>query len=131
MKKNTMTLNELREAIQNDDFKVEYMSRPKYVKEGFVFNEDKSVKWNRDEVERVNAELKEKYDAYRKTVAEAEDAERNAIIETFASEYNVSEAKVGAAYNYAYSESHSSGMYAVICTLEELMDLYAEMNSMD
>ena len=55
---NTMTIFELREAILNDTFKVEYMSRPKYVKEGFVFNEDKSVKWNREEVERVNANLK-------------------------------------------------------------------------
>ena len=128
---NTMTIFELREAILNDTFKVEYMSRPKYVKEGFVFNEDKSVKWNREEVERVNAHLKAEYDAYKNAVNEAENAERLAIIKTFASEYDGSEAKVEAAYSYAYSESHSSGMYDVIITLEEVMDLYKTMNSME
>lgn len=126
-----MTIFEVREAILNRTFKVEYMARPKYVKEDFVFNEDKSVKWNREEVERVNKSLKEDYEEYKKNVSDAEDAERKTIIKAFSNEYDISESKVEAAYNYAYSESHSSGIYNVTITLESVMDLYTKMNSMD
>mgnify|MGYP003523047451 CR=1 FL=1 len=128
---NTMTMDELRDAVLHDDFNVKYKARPKYVKEGFVFDENKSVKWNRNEVSRVNAEMKENYEAYKVEVEKMRAKEHNAIIQTFASEYNVSNEKVEAAYNYAYSESHSSGMYDVLITLEEVMDLYEKMNSMD
>ena len=126
-----MTIFEVRESILNRTFKVGYMARPKYLKEDFVFNEDKSVKWNREEVERVNKSLKEDYEEYKKNVSDAEDSERKAIIKAFSNEYDISESKVETAYNHAYSESQSSGIYDVTITLESVMDLYTKMNSMD
>ena len=95
------------------------------VREGHIFDEDKSVKWNREEVERHNAE-------YQRRVAEL-NTERNKkfeevvglVVEKIQDEvgHNLSKKKGRAIWDYAYSSSKSYGFDSVLATLEELISL--------
>ena len=122
-------LEELNEAIRADAYsQVEYI-RAKYLKDSTVIDEDKSVKWNREEVERLNEEMKAKVNKNKQERRDMDNKYRKDVIRAYANDSGYSEEKVGVIFNHAYSESHSSGMNEVIQTLEELIDLIKEVNA--
>lgn len=122
------SLGELNEAMRQDLYnQIEYV-RPKYLNENTVIDEDKSVKWNREEVVRLNKEMKIKVDNNRQQRIDMENKQRDDIIRAYANYSGYNEDKVGTIYNYAYSESHSSGMYEVIQTLDSLIDLFQDID---
>ena len=43
------------------------LNKPKYLKEDTVIDEDKSVNWNREQVEQLNLEMKNKINKKEKT----------------------------------------------------------------
>lgn len=97
----------------------------KKVKPDHVFDENKSVKWNREQVEINNA-------AYRAEVArlnteknKARDDVINMIIEKIQSEVgaSLSKRKAKAIWELAYEERHSYGFYDVREYLFKLIDL--------
>lgn len=97
----------------------------KKVKPDHIFDEDKSVKWNREQVEINNA-------VYRAEVArlfteknKARDDVINMIIEKIQSEVgaSLSKQKAKAIWEFAYEERHSYGFYDVHAYLFKLIDL--------
>lgn len=95
------------------------------VKPDHVFDENKSVKWNREQVEINNA-------AYRAEVArlnteknKAREDVINMIIEKIQSEVgtSLSKRKAKAIWEFAYEERNSYGFYEVRVYLFELVDL--------
>lgn len=97
----------------------------KKVKPDHIFDEDKSVKWNREQVEINNA-------VYRAEVArlfteknKARDDVINMIIEKIQSEVgaSLSKRKAKAIWEFAYEERHSYGFYDVHAYLFKLIDL--------
>lgn len=119
---------ELQNAIKEGFYdKVEYF-QPTYIGNNVVLDENESVKWNREEIQRLNEEMKTKAaENQEKRYAERSKMTED-IIRIYADEYNVSPNKVGVLYNYAYRESHSEGMYLVTQTLEELLELFEDVN---
>lgn len=93
----------------------------KKVREDFVFDEDKSVKWNRQEAEKHNI----RYSLAVKELNTAKNLRRDEILEDIYSliKINVGCTKEQAKYiwNYAYAEKHPSGIYAVRDYVEELV----------
>lgn len=121
------SIQELNEAIRNNAYQVEYV-KPKYLKENAVIDEDKSVKWNREEVKRLNAEMKAKVEQNRKDRRDMESKQIDDIIRVYANDSGYTEEQIGKIFNYAYSESHSSGIFEVLQTLDDLVDLMKDVD---
>lgn len=87
----------------------------------YVKDENKSVKWNREFVEKENA----KYDAEAKRLKELAISTRSSIINKYLSTLSdtLNEAQLNCIYNYAYNDKHSYGYWDVFVCCEELVDL--------
>ncbi len=121
------SIQELNEAIRNNTYQVEYV-KPKYFKENAVIDEDKSVKWNREEVQRLNEEMKAKVEQNRKERRAMESKQIDDIVRVYANDSGYTEEQIGKIFNYAYSESHSSGIFEVLQTLDDLVDLMKDVD---
>lgn len=125
----TKNITELKEAIFAGEFDPKFTNPIKILPKGHVMDEDKSVKWNHEEVERLNeiarSESAERNETKRKLRVKMNDE----IIETFANEFNISEAKVALALSHA--RNISSGTREILESLEEILELFNEMNSVD
>lgn len=96
---------------------------PKY-KIGHVINEDKSVKWNREEVERLNKKHKDEVKELNRQKNLLYTNLVNSIEEYIISETNVDKAKAEKIYNYLYMEYHSYGLRELLSHLDDLLELF-------
>lgn len=91
---------------------------------GEVFDDDKSVRWNREEVERRNKlhdeEVKRLNKQKNKMFFEWVDAVKLYIME----ETKVKKDKADEIYNYLYGKYHSYGLSEVLANMDELLDLF-------
>lgn len=126
MYKNYMNVQELHEAMRNGYYDTVYV-RPKFLREDTVIDEEKSVRWNREEVERRNKEMKERVEENRRQRREKERQQYDDIIRVYANDSGLSEEQIGKIYNYAYSQYHSSGMLEVIIEMDDLIDLVVDV----
>lgn len=93
------------------------------IKVGTVIDEDKSVRWNREQVEENNT-------LFAKEVADLNTAKNKTRDEILQDVYNKIQAETGTSieaakevYNYAYDRGHSCGYRSVIAELIDLIDL--------
>ena len=99
---------------------------PKY-KPGDIIDEDKSVKWNREEIERrINARIDEvkRLQTLRNKL---DNLYEKTVIKILAKEYKISIKEASILWRYAYEDSHSSGVTSVYNTFSELADMYEEL----
>ena len=118
-----MSIEELYEFA--DDW-YKFSCKPAVQKYGkaHVFDENKSVKWNKEEVERRNILHDEEVKQLQK--------EKNILFNKLVYSvklYIIEETKVKKAtadkiYNYLYNEYHSYGMHEVLNHLDELLELF-------
>lgn len=101
--------------------------RTKKFKENHIFDENKTVRWNKEEVirrnEKIDKEIKE-------TLANCESLSNdyNEFIYTNAMEaYGYSRAVVEKIYSKAYEDSHSNGYKEVLSKFEELLDFVKDV----
>ena len=98
-------------------------SIPKY-RNACIFDENKSVRWNKEEVERRNSLHDEEAKRLR--------AEKNTMFNKLVFEvklYIMEETKVKKAvadkiYSYLYNEYHSYGIHEVLNHLDDLLDIF-------
>lgn len=97
----------------------------KRVPSNFVFDEDKSVKWNKEKAQKNNDD----YDNEVKRLNQEKMKRRNEI---YAEIYKViqeevgfgiSEKKAAKIWEYAYDKGHSEGWYEIMVNLEEIEEL--------
>lgn len=99
---------------------------PKYNR-GDIINEDKSVKWNREEVERrinVRAEEVKQLQTLRNKL---DNLYERTIIKALAKKYKISIKEVGIIWAKAYEDGHSFGVTFVYDIFSELADMYEEL----
>lgn len=123
----TKTINELKNDLFEGAYDSKPVKHPVYLKSGHVFDEDKSVKWNREKVEDYNKNLEKEYHAAiaaNDTYALKEKL-KNDIVDTLSDDYNVSKGAVEVAYYYAMNEVPN--MFELIDKIEEVLDLYDDM----
>lgn len=93
-------------------------------KDGTIFDEDKSVKWNREEAERLNKihddEIKSLNAQKNKLLVNFIHNVRTYIIQ----ETNVTETQANKIYNYLCNEYHSYGFEECLRHLDDLLDLF-------
>ena len=119
-------MRDLREVVVDWQKMVDMPCKPnwKRPKEGTIFDEDKSVKWNKEEVIR----LREKYDTEVRELNTKKNKERDniekeiyCIIKSEIEGITIEDAEH--IYQYAFAEKYSRGYNAVINFVEELIDL--------
>ena len=94
---------------------------PKY-KEGHIFDEDKSVKWNRKEVKRLNDCHNEEAKILSTTKNKLYEDFKNTFLEYIIQETGVLKTKALKIYDYLYNNSYN--LYDALNKTEELLDLF-------
>jgi len=98
---------------------------------GYVKDESQSAKWNREYVEKFNAQVKEEKDAYRTLYRSIIRSFEQDLVESIIDymNYNISltEGKANIIFNYAYAEAHSDGYYAVVDKAYEICELFSNV----
>ena len=109
-------------------------------KEDYVFDEDKSVKWNREEVERKNKEYKEERKRLIKEHKEEFDLAKDTVISLIADELKTIlpgakeelihpdnlKKKADLIFAKAFYKYRSYGIHEVLVEIEELVDFISD-----
>lgn len=117
------------EDIQNEfDIMNQMSCRPvglQKVPGNHIFDEDQSVKWNREQVELNNKKYQSEVARLNTEKNKARDFVYNLIIEKIQYEvgHRLSRKKAEAIWNRAYEDGHSFGFYEIRCRLSDLIDL--------
>lgn len=121
--------------VENLSTKPDRTKFPKY-KMNAVIDEDKSVRWNNEEIERRNAAFKKeasrlqtvKSHEYNKVINAIVDIVTNELITSglFKNEA-IAKEKAYKIYNKAYDESHSYGIYDVLVKIDDYIDFITEI----
>ena len=98
-----------------------------YPKLNDVLDEEKSVRWNREEVVRLRAEYEEKVKDMQREKNAFETAYEAQIIKLLAKAYSFTMEESRKIWSYAYGKSHSYGIHNVRMTFEEIADLYDDL----
>jgi len=111
-----MDKSKILDKIRNKDYesKLQYPIEKK-VKDGYIFDEDKSVKWNREEVERKNIEVDKTIKAYKKLSSMGAEDFQTDVVEYLVNSFDIKDNKQIAEkiFSKAYEDGHSNGYYEV------------------
>lgn len=120
---NKLSYDDIYDAVRNEYYKskVPYPKREKYA-ENHIFDENMSVKWNREEVARRNQAYKNALTEYYKGEQEANKKFREDLIQAIMNDTGFSYEKAEMIYGRAYDRGHSSGYYDVITYASEIAD---------
>ena len=92
------------------------------VKAGTVIDEERSVRWNREEAERRNAAYAEERRRLEKEQRAAESAVHDRAVRLVASETGLTEERANILWNFVYDKYHACG-HDVFNEIGEYMDL--------
>lgn len=92
-----------------------------------VIDEDKSVKWNREEVQRLRRAFENKVEELNRYKNLISSAFEDRIIEILTKGNSISIEESQKIWGYAYSEGHSCGIRNVISCYEEFVSVYADL----
>ncbi len=95
-----------------------------FYEDTWVFDENKSVKWNREKLKEEN----EKVEAFNENVETKKfrgmDGFTSDLIEAIANELNVKSEQAEVIYNHSWEEGHSSGYSEVLYNAREMITLF-------
>lgn len=104
-------------------FTAEYVPVSRY-RENHVFDEDKSVKWNKEEAIRQNEANEVTVKEYHKKKDFLYNEMKELFIKVTMSDYNLTHEQARLIYERAWRDGHSEGVSNVAYHLEELADLF-------
>lgn len=110
------------------DNKFEYPRKNETMKEGYITDEDKSVKWNREQVQNNITEYHNKIDAYHQEGNRVYALFEQDVINYIKKVYNFKEEAIKFLLGEAWEEGHSVGLDSVIVKLEDLIELVIDFN---
>lgn len=98
----------------------------------FTEHEDKPVTWHREEVKRLNDELRSKKDEYRDEDNRLQDEYRSQLIAAIIDDIGISghpnaDAIASKVYYKAWEDGHSAGYEEVISHASELSDMVSDI----
>jgi len=117
--------------------KFEELSRKSYkpslkkYKEGHIFDENKSVKWNREEVIRQNNLFFEEFENLKKQEKKDWKELMNQLYSYLEKEYDLNHNQIEKLYSFAYEDAHSEGIRNVLIVFDELADLYFDLKNLE
>lgn len=98
-----------------------------YPKIGTVLDEDKSVKWNREEVDRLRAAHDEEVKRLQRHYNEVAREYEKEIKQSLAEEYDLNEAEVDVIWGKAWEDGHDCGIRNVISHFYDLASFYEDL----
>ena len=128
-----VSYEELKEFIRETRAKAERLSKERnayalsapILNEGAVLDEDKSVRWNREEVVRRNNSRKGKLAAYMSKINQCDRDIDQKIKDYLRSEFGFSEAVARVVFNEAYEDGHHAG-YEEVASYAHSYGLFVE-----
>ncbi|KXY51220.1 hypothetical protein AT268_32515 [Bacillus cereus] len=123
-------IDEISNAFANDFYEPqqEYPSHIKF-SEKHVFDEEKSVKWNREEVERQNEQVKQRKMKWNSEKSRLNAKLQNDCVQILKEDYGLNEAQAEKLYGYVYNDKHSC-MHDFFIYLEEFAGVTKEILSL-
>ena len=95
-----------------------------------VFDENKSVKWNNEQIELKNKERELAFEKYRKESSRLTSLLEADIINAIVYEYKFNNKQANLIYQYAYQEHHSYGYLEIINSLYELCEVFDDFKKL-
>lgn len=92
-----------------------------------VIDEDKSVKWNREEVDRLRKAFEIRVDELNKWKNLIVNAIEAKIVQILGKDNGISPQESNLIWRYSYSEKHSYGIRDVVSFYEEFVDIYSDL----
>lgn len=108
---------------------MENMGRKPYgfkrIPSNFVFDEDKSVKWNKEQAQKNNDDYDNEVKRLNQEKMKRRDEIYAEIYKAIQEEvgFGISEKKAAKIWEYAYNRGHSAGWYEIIVNLDEIEKL--------
>lgn len=123
-------INSLIESF--DDFNLHFSCKPDrkiypYPNNNDVIDENKTVKWNREEVKRLRERFENRVVELNKYKNKLFSEYKYWFITLLNKDNNISYSESFKIWEYAYSENHSSGIKYVVFKYEEIVDLYNDL----
>lgn len=113
---------DIKENIKNGEYENKGTRPVKpegYKKENYVYDEEKSVKWNREHRIELEQEYENEWKVYRYEATNAEIKFKNDLIKAIMNEADLEEEQARIVYNKAYEDGHSEGLEEVVNKSEE------------
>lgn len=121
-----MRKDEILENIENDVYtsKLKYPSKPEgYNEEGYIYNLDETVRWNREHRTKLMAEYAGQIVMYNEEKSRCENKFKTDLINAIIYENIFTEKQAELIYEKAWDEGHAYGLLEVTNTAFELSDL--------
>lgn len=120
-----LTIEDVLDKVKNKDYqpKVEYPIRPEgYKKENYVYDENQTVKWNREHREELEKEYQEKLKEYNNISNSKEKEFFLDLSKAIHNRYNLSIPTVELIINNSWEKGHADGYDEVINYVYEFAD---------
>ena len=120
------SLDMLNDNIKNNKY-VNILERPKkpegYKKDNYVYDENKSVKWNRDHQKELTDKYLNDFNLYRSKSLYLEKQFMNDLKSAISIQFDLTPKNAELLANIAYEESHSDGLNLIVTTARDLGEL--------
>ena len=120
---NKLSYDDIYDALEKEYYNVD-AQRPKFERyaENHIFDENMSVKWNREEAARRNQAYEDALNAYYAIQNEADKKFQKDLILAIMNDTGFSYEKAEMIYSKAYDTGHSGGYYEVVSDAIEIAD---------
>ena len=112
--------------IKNNKY-VNTLERPKtpegYKKDNYVYDENKSVKWNKDHQKELTDKYIKDFNLYYSKSLDLEKQFINDLKSAISIQFNLTSKNAELLANVAYDESHSEGLSSIVVTARDLGEL--------
>lgn len=125
-----INFDKLEQKMINDGYKVdiEYPKRPEgYKKEGYVYDENKTVKWNREHQAELAGEYSKKLTEYHKATNNKAAEFREDLKSALSTDYGFNGSQSDIIYNVIWEECHSEGLEYIIHSSKALAEIIKDV----
>ena len=125
-----MSIDEIRNALDKGQYKAHFVEVPAIVAKGHIFDENKSIKWNREQEERERQTRQDAISTNRQAEAAAVSRFSADLISAIQEEYRLSAGQASRVYTEAWEYGHAYGLYEVLHCAESLGNFAQDILSM-
>lgn len=131
--KEVKKLNDIDEIIKEyESFLINFSCKPNrynfpYPKTGDILDEDKSVKWNREEVFRLRDIYNKEVTNLNKQKNNISNTYKDVLCKVLAKEADISRKEADIIWQYAYGEGHSCGIHTCVDTFRDIAEVYNDL----
>ena len=122
-----LSYNDVIEKLENGDYEPEVVLIPKKLASDHIFDEDLSVKQNRQMLEDYNNMRCDKIKLNRQKANEADKRFETDLASALVNDYSLNQAQAAKIVAVAYDAEHSEGRHHVAHTAREIAELYREL----